>query len=430
MKRRKRAGALLAILLAALFMPGLSSEVHAQRVTDNISVYVGYTGGPYALKATYSWRDLDDLYGGALPTVQEVYSYYGGDWTAVDSARGIYLTDLLEYAGVDMSSVHSLAFYTDDQTSGAFTSFTKAELLDRPRYYYPNLAANEETGEVYARNGGDVEEGAVQVQPMMALEDNWEKNGIGENFSSLSPSSRFRLLFGQAEPTERRTSQAAKYVNSIYVTFHGVPVFGAESNLDAKVGSDYQVTVNISAADSFLEQYIQENLVWSSNNTDVVEVDLYGNLTVKESGTAEITVSYGDVTETVSITVGGEESLNASLSGDERESGQEVTEVSYAEEDQGVYILSEELMARTEFAQWVNSILEHQVSTDSNEGAVMNWREEDMAADAEQLVLVEEEILTPTALICLSLTGLFLLGMCAGPISYQINMRNVRSILK
>lgn len=49
---------------------------------------------------------------------------------------------------------------------GAYRSFTKYALLDQPRYYFPNLAGDAETGELYAWDGGDdLWVGAYQVEP-------------------------------------------------------------------------------------------------------------------------------------------------------------------------------------------------------------------------------------------------------------------------
>ena len=57
--------------------------------------------------------------------------------------------------------------------------------------------------------------------------------------------------------------------------------------------------------------YIPE-IIWSSDNEDVVEVDDRGNLTAKKQGRATVTVQVGSFTKTSEITVKGEEiPLNA-----------------------------------------------------------------------------------------------------------------------
>ena len=139
--------ALLMILCAALALP-----VFADAVTDSISVCIGYFGwseDEYVEKTKFSWQELDDWYGGALDTHEEYYSYCNGSGrTYLAFARGFYIRDLLDYAGVDVNSIASIDFFTKDHSVGAYRSFTKYALLDQPRYYFPNLAADPETGEL------------------------------------------------------------------------------------------------------------------------------------------------------------------------------------------------------------------------------------------------------------------------------------------
>ncbi len=442
-------------IAAAFIMPDEfgCQKVYAGMATDTLTVNVGYQGGPFYKKAEYSWKDLDDLYGGALPSHQVAYSYYGGrngkgGRNVVVSARGFYIKDLLSYAGIDLSSIAGFEFYTDDQKVGAFTTITKKELLDTPRYYYPNMGIDDEYNQV-ALDGGDITSGAVQVQAMFGLEDNWEWEGVAPNFTSMSSSGRFHLLFGQANVKESRTSQAAKYVHTINVIFSGAPVIGTESNIELKVGTDYRVQVNVTAADTELENYIKDNLVWSSNNTDVVEVDQYGRLTVKGDGTAVITAKSGNTTGTVSVTIGNGNGTGSGESQTEGEgktsdgadgtsapdnndqpsetnndnaSDNKNTQVSYSENNKGVYILSRDFMQQTKNAEWVNSVLKHDVTVDSDKGSVMNWRKDQMDDDAQQLIVPEEEKVPMTIVIIMVLV-FFMLGLAAGPLKYSLDMR-------
>ena len=123
--------ALLMILCAALALP-----VFADAVTDSISVCIGYFGwseDEYVEKTKFSWQELDDWYGGALDTHEEYYSYCNGSgWTYLVFARGSYIRDLLDYAGVDVNSIASIDFFTKDHSVGAYRSFTKYALLDQP----------------------------------------------------------------------------------------------------------------------------------------------------------------------------------------------------------------------------------------------------------------------------------------------------------
>ena len=303
--------ALLMILCAALALP-----VFADAVTDSISVCIGYFGwseDEYVEKAKFSWQELDDWYGGALDTHEEYYSYCNGSGrTYLAFARGFYIRDLLDYAGVDVNSIASIDFFTKDHSVGAYRSFTKYALLDQPRYYFPNLAGDAETGELYAWDGGDdLWVGAYQVEPMLALEDYTEWDTAGFDFESyadeslFSTGSRFHLFFGQASPEEAATSSAAKYVYKILVTFSGTPVLSSEeSNLDLVVGSDHALHVTADAEDDALTAYVQEHLQYTSSDPAVVSVDQYGRLHVNAEGDAVISASFGESSVSVQVHVG------------------------------------------------------------------------------------------------------------------------------
>ncbi|MBR5742008.1 MAG: hypothetical protein IKX91_05565, partial [Firmicutes bacterium] len=146
-----------------------TEPVYADSVTDTIGIYIGYYGwteDQYVEKATYSWLDLDGLFGGALETHEATYSYH--NLYAQNSAgtasrmyhvrgRGIYIRDLLEYAGVDLNSIASISFLTADLMNSrnhVWWSPTKKSLLDTPRYYFPYLTVEEETGELRDYYGG------------------------------------------------------------------------------------------------------------------------------------------------------------------------------------------------------------------------------------------------------------------------------------
>jgi hypothetical protein len=242
--RRRRLGVLCALLL--LLGSVTAVPARAAAVTDTLTVSIGYFGwgaDQYIEKAGYSWQELDGMFGGALDTYYTAYSYYSGSRTAVDSARGILIEDLLNYAGIDLTSVYGISFFTLDYDTALFTSFTKNDLLYSPRYYFPNIRASDDdtadstNGALVARDGGDLWEGAVTVPSMLALEDNWEWEAVSDNFSSLSTSCRFRLVFGQSGPEDARTSQSAKYVYRVHVSFFGSPELSMdETDRELKVG--------------------------------------------------------------------------------------------------------------------------------------------------------------------------------------------------
>jgi hypothetical protein len=203
--------------------------------------------------------------------------------------------------------------------------------------------------------------------------------------------------------------------------------------LELEVGSDYRVTVNISAADPVLSDAIARHLQWSSSNTQVAMVDSSGKISVKGEGSAVITASYGDqqVTFLVNSTdkqdkpkAPGEpdpddnnKNPGAPDSGNKDADGKHSKRTSSAGSgndlsSSNIYVLQENAkdILGTESAEKVNSILEHDAASSGNTGAVQNWRMYEMADSAVELPVIEEE--TPlTAFMSVAALFLFFTGM-------------------
>lgn len=455
--------AALLVMAAALVFCTLPGSARANSVTDTIGIYIGYFGwdtSQYMEKATYTWSELDDLYGGALDTHEVVYSYYSGSRTYLAAARGFYIRDLMEYAGIDFSSIASMDFFTRDQTAGSYRSFTKYSLFDLPRYYFPNLAADEETGAIYAYDGDDIWNGAQRVEAMLALEDYTEWDAVGSEFEGLysntmfSASSRFHLFFGQAGPEEANTSSAAKYIYKILVTFSGAPVLTtAETNIDLKVGSAYSVSVDVSAEDMMLDEYVRQNLTWSSSDESVATVDAAGNLTVKGQGETVVTASFGSSSVSVTVKVSDTEAGGSGGSGGGQGTGgasgqtgasspedaqqeqlpsspqptQEVRPeptpeptaaptVEPEEEKASAFEVSENFAGSDKFAAWVASVL--QSKPQGSEGG-----SPELEKDAQQLEIVKPESVPHAALIGGTVALFLILGFLFGILRYRKQMR-------
>lgn len=181
---------------------------------------------------TYHWSQLEN----DLPQHRQAYTFLrngdDGEYrVVVDSAMGFYIDDLLAYANINISDVQSMNFYTRDQETGYFTSFSLAELLQSTRYYFEALPAHliplyDENGNFQGYDDSEAWQYAIEVRPMLALEDSWVTYEVGtehvsEDFNSMGTANRFRLLFGQTSPTESRTNQTAKYVYAVNVALDG-----------------------------------------------------------------------------------------------------------------------------------------------------------------------------------------------------------------
>ncbi len=297
-------------------------------VTDTLTIKVGYWGmeeKDYVEKTTWHWTELDDQWGGMLETHQQAYSFFresdeGGYKTVIDSARGFYLRDLLTVSGINLNDIEGISFYTKDQSVGYFTRFSYEDLFAVRRYYFNDLAGfvRQETDA-----GGDptgnytidpaVWDGAVEVEPMLALEDGWLDYEPGTEhtapvYEGLSTGNRFRLLFGQRTPEESRTNQTAKYTHSLYIALNGTPMITTDHvELDSEIGSEHTLEFTMATSDDSFNEALKQFLEWQSSNEDVLEitgaeveedpqyedqVKVKINYVVKSAGTASISGSF------------------------------------------------------------------------------------------------------------------------------------------
>ncbi|MBR4743809.1 MAG: hypothetical protein IK082_06435 [Oscillospiraceae bacterium] len=323
--RRLKALAVLLAFFAVLLLPAVPAR--ADTATDYLTVKVGYSGmalSDYVQAGKYYWSELEGL--GAF---EETYSYYqaksGTDYVAiVDSAWGVAVEDVLNYAGIYRGDIYNLQFYVEDH-HGIQAAFDASSLFCT-RYYFDDLPFHleriydEETGELTGYGYDEVWNYARSVRPMLALEDNWvaftqEFEHIGPNFESMNPSNRFRLLFGQTGPTESLTSASAKYVSCIYVTLWGQPTFGEMPELEASLGS-HTVTARVrvdnldlrNALSEFMELVSTDETVLRITGIRVVAVEGYSDLAdviidyeIVGEGSASITASFGGTTAPVGI---------------------------------------------------------------------------------------------------------------------------------
>ena len=376
------------LLLFAFFSVASTSASASEGIKTSSSVtelkiYIGYFGGPYYLKKTYS---VNDLYG--METHRRIYSFIdSGPSLCLDCAIGVDIEDILEASGIDINSTETFYFYTSDSGSRYFASFAKTALIDTSRYYYPNeIKYFERTGTADER----AMEGAVQVPAMMALSDNWRTYEKGqvftEDFETQNTGNRFRLMFGQTNLTDRTADRSAKYVKRINVMLGGYPTITATSPyLDMKVGSKKSISLKIDAADILLEEKIKENITWTSSDESVATVDRNGIVTVKGEGETVITAKYKD--QSVEVTINGEKGTAAGYGvedgdGDGRSS---ISEVSLGDGDG--------------------------IKVEASGGSAQAWRVYEMDEKAEELPEIKRNNdLIPVIVIILILLSLGIAG--------------------
>lgn len=301
----KKSAALLLVLIAVLALictpTGVALATEEDETSglqaDTLTINVGYYGTRYYQKKVFT---VDELI--ALGLEEAVYSYIDRmPAVCLNYARGVPLSTIMEAAGIDINSIQSFHFYTNDNKGGKFTSWTKKELLDTTRYYYPNLVFRYyEPDFEKDRMDKQAAAGAIPVPAMIAVSDSWKRHLPGpDDFGEIDYSdsaqrtqTRFRLLFGQTDTYTSTANRSAKWVHSIEVMLGGAPAITTDiSVLEKEVGSKYRFMATVTAADDLLAEQIKKNLVWSTSDPSVATVDSKGNVTITGEGEVVITVS-------------------------------------------------------------------------------------------------------------------------------------------
>ena len=299
--------ALFRFLLAAVLLLSLSGTAWALDddefggyTPDTLSVRVGYPGGPYYEKHLFTLAELEKM--------NVVYA----DYTFIDSmpsviidhVKGVRLADIIDSAGIDLGSVKTFDFWIRDKKESSYTSFSKASLIDTPRYCYYSLPDNfdydEGTGNKYATSN------AQPVDTVMALADDWNRCIAGATFGSdylnLNANTRFRLIFGQRDAAAHTATSSAKWVYAIVAEVTGTPRLALNcSAISLSSGGTAQLKASVTAADPLIAE--KEPVAWSSGNKQVAAVDEHGTVTANAKGTAVITAEFHGVSASAIVTV-------------------------------------------------------------------------------------------------------------------------------
>ncbi len=283
-----------AVLLLLPLVAFSAPRAQAYGATQQLVIKVGYAGLPFYEKAVYSIAELE-----VLGTHSALYTFLdAGGFACYAQAEGVYLTDIMDAAGIDLSAVARCHFLTTDSGGGYFTSPT-ASTLFRSQYAFPLLSQyyGEPPGELGRRitDYDAVWANAAPVAAMLSLRDNFGRvDEFTEYDASLYPmtsAKQLRLFFGQSYPDEINARNMGYWVYEIDVELAGFPtMLTTQEQLKLTVGSNQQAQVQVTAADELVTQAILQGLQWKSDNPDAVTVDASGVLTVVGEGEANITV--------------------------------------------------------------------------------------------------------------------------------------------
>ena len=344
----------LIMLLSPLWVanPGRAGADDNGTPATSLTIKTGYTGGAFTTAKVFT----DSDFSGA---VEQSYSFVDDMPSPVmEAAKGIPLASLLASAGINTGSVRSLAFWPTDRQGAPYCTLPMP-LFNFPGYYYPNEmkywnATNDSFTDasgvdqiVYAVSQ------AVPVVPMMCIEDNWERGAMAPDFSALTTSNEYRLVYGQAgNPLQSDAADSAKWVYEIDVTLSGTAVTGVSLNKTSDTitaGSTDQLTAAVVPAGA-----TNQGVTWASSNAAVATVSSTGLVTAVAAGSANITVTTaaGGKTAVCAVTVilptgggggggggvaGASASLTAPASGQVFNPGNEVT---ISGSDQGLPVVS------------------------------------------------------------------------------------------
>lgn len=346
---------------------------------DKLTISVGYFGGPYYQKAVFTEEQLR-----ALGTVKADYTFIDNmPSVVIDHVEGVRLADVMDAAGIDINSIQSFNFWTNDKKGGYYTSLTKSELIDTPRYCYYSLPDNfdAETGTGNA-SAGDIKE---RVETVLALGDNWLRciagGEFGSDYMNLNTYTRYRLIYGQTDTHTRTANSSAKWIHTIEVTLGGTPTVSlSDSSLEGKVGSVLHTTASVKAADSAIPH--TGAVTWSSSDASVATVDENGNITITGEGSAVITASFGGAS--AQLTVNGSSDASDNTNGGAGSTDAAPGSSSGSDKPQSTS------QSGRKAGDVTNPVPAKVISADDI-GGVQNWRVYEMASDATPLAQQDED---------------------------------------
>ncbi len=345
----KKQHRIIFVLCSALFGILLSAAVRTDTfayddVTD-VVITVGYWGDTKYEKADIFLETMES----ELPIHQEIYTWINSKpGCGTTAAEGVYLSDLLDYADINMEAVQSYNFFTMDGSGYAQIEkqWTNEDLFgDRYTFLSCFRRAIEEcpdrededawtdyiaNPQNYFRISNFFSNGSYlstawqereEIEPMLALRINsvnWDTYPPEEDpfdFSRTVTTGMPELLFGQSTLDEKSRQYMAQMVCRIHIWYGGSPTIVSDTaSLEGETGDTVQIGLQVTTPDDYLTQMVRQNITWTSDDESVATVDSYGNVTFVGEGEATVYASYGSIAS-VSVPVSAAEKTDDEGSG-------------------------------------------------------------------------------------------------------------------
>ena len=310
-----RAG--LAVLAVALLLSAAACLCAPQRAWADFTVYVGYAGGPYYEKATFTDAQL------AAMADTSIYQYssisgvdsQGAGFLSKGYGAGVHLYDLFTAAGVDPATVWRFYFSTEDSYvvddgGTGYDAWYYNNLVGTTRYYYPDLPRyfNFDTGQIQNQDAMDLlEQTRVETPTILAIKSSFVKISSADdskwtNQAFMSRDAGYRLLYGQTAPNVSNSRASAHGIVSMTCILggnEGVNIPEVDMNveadqLDMKVGESITLFPTLNAEDETVSQMGIHDVTWTTSDPEIATVKKNddGSITITIVGEGVVSIGY------------------------------------------------------------------------------------------------------------------------------------------
>jgi ribosomal protein L12E/L44/L45/RPP1/RPP2 len=293
MRRRHH---LVGVFIGALLFALLVAPIPA---AADITVRVGYSGGPFYVKGAFSDAEIARMSEGPF-----MYSTFDkGEFLRKGFGYGVTVENLFEAADVDPYGLWRFYFVTRDaymdDNDGYGNNYWTWEELSRPRYYYDGLAQNydfEQHG-VYQSMLQEILNSAENTPAILASRSSYRRVdslASWDDMSQMSADKNYRLLFGTAQLGDVDARFNAHSITEVICVLGGRPEINLEqTDVEGKVGDEFTIRVTLKSNDELVTEQGVKDIEWESLDKSVATVtkNFDGSITIKIVGEGKVNIS-------------------------------------------------------------------------------------------------------------------------------------------